>query len=523
LRVVKGFGEYSMIIVSSFFGSGHLEHCGKIKVAPDAKVNAGSGEWQDYCTSTKANTYTNSFISGSIENLGEIRMGNFTYSGGSVTGNPFIYTGGTLQLNNPIGTVIDPNSIFWPSTNGPTSVLSRGPLTMNVTRTLRELNCYPTSPLTLNAPLTVTFFHTSAHVTNAHNLTVVGSFNIGYVPMVIDSGGSFDSSPTYVGNVTLDYRGRGSHDVGPEWGSGTSVGVGVPLNVVIRGTVNMPSGPRRCPESLYIDPNGTLRLAATPGASLSVGGDWTNQGVFIHNSREVIFDGDLTLPYPYRQQINGSTTFANLTINNPLGILITDTIRVDQTLKFITGNLRVYGFSNLGTLILSGDVIGASSARHIVTERATDTGWGRVVRTIAANDGFQFPIGGSDTTYNPVTIALAPGDPAETFSVYVQDYLSPEPPIYPYQALEREWNIVEKTEGGNNATLKFYWNASDPASSGFDPASGIAIGRHNGSWWTNTTATYNAGPPTVLLHPFLLPLGRLPSAIQARLVTEQEQ
>jgi hypothetical protein len=144
--------------------------------------------------------------------------------------------------------------------------------------------------------------------------------------------------------------------------------------------------------------------------------------------------------------------------------------------------------------MLFGQVIGASATQHVVID-TYGVGRGRVVRTIAAGDSFQFPIGASDTTYNPVTIALAPGDPAETFSVYVQDYLSPEPPIYPYQALYRQWRIDEKTEGGNNATLKFYWNASDRASSGFDPALGIAIGRHNGSWWTNTTATYNAGPP----------------------------
>jgi hypothetical protein len=136
------------------------------------------------------------------------------------------------------------------------------------------------------------------------------------------------------------------------------------------------------------------------------------------------------------------TTFDYLTVNNPVGISVgdnrvptgillkggedvVDSVTVSQTLTFIAGNIRFGPYSSTDMnprLLISGSVSGASTTRHIV---AGDVG--RVMRSIAGGGSFQFPVGPTDGSYNPLTIALDPADTTETFSVRVYGGVSPAP------------------------------------------------------------------------------------------------
>ncbi len=366
--------------------------------------------------------------SASIENLGEIFIeGQFVSEAGSVTGNPFRYgINATLYLNNIAGSVIDSACAFWPSTNGPLRVNARGPVLMN-------------------APRTLYVFTAAAHITNAYHL----SFGANGTAM-IDPGGFFDSSPIYSDFVTLIYQSGGTYNVGKEWASGTAVGRGVPQNIKITNntTVIMPNSPRRCPGVLDIQGDfplisrGTLILSTLPGADLAIGIGWSkgSRGTFIPNSRQVVFDGNK------QGHFFGSTTFDNLTINNPAGVYLDGgPIEVKQTLTFIVGNIVTQGPS----LVLSGDVVGASPSAHVLT---LGTDYGRVERTISGGDSFQFPIGPTAMTYNPITIVLDPNDPTETFGVIVSNTATP-----PSLFVQPIWSIREATEGGNHAALTFQW------------------------------------------------------------------
>ncbi len=374
-------------------------------------------------------------VSGIVTNNGNMQVeGMFQLDqGGSASGNDFIYgSSGTFVFNHSSGSYsVDSGDIIWPSTSGPWRVIVQGPggIAMNVARALQQ-------------------FETAAAVTNADSLTVSGT-------VAINAGGFFDSPPTYNGEIALIYGANGSYDVGMEWGSGTAVGANVPLNVIIGGgaTVNMPNSPRTCPGDIYL--SGTLVLSTTAGADLSVGGDWYNDvynpGTLVPNSRAVIFNGT------EEQTLRGVTTFDDLTVDNPFGISVpgygnsevqeSDAVTVQRTLAFLAGNIRL-GAAWQSSLILSGSVRGASASRHVVTYE-----YGRVERSIAADSSFQFPIGPTASSYNPLTIALAPADTTETFSVRVDSTVASDDSLF----VQRTWDIQEATPGDNHAALRFQW------------------------------------------------------------------
>ncbi len=381
-------------------------------------------------------------LAGTFSNNGSTQIdGTFQLNqGGAVTGNEFIYDiGGRLIFNHSSGSYsVNSVDIIWPSTNSPARVIVQGP-----------------GGLTMNAARTVQDFDTAAGVTNADSLTISGI-------VAINAGGSFDSSPIYNGEATLVYGANGSYDVGTEWISGDSVGSGVPMNVVISAgaTVNMPDSARTCLG--YISISGTLVLSTTPGADLSVGGDWRNDlynpGTLTPNSRAVIFNGTA------EQILEGVTAFDDLTVNNPAGISVPGfdnseeqhlySVTVHQALTFIAGNIRL-GQNFEAYLILPGSVSGAANGRHVVTYEN-----GLVVRAIAGGGSFQFPIGPTETSYNPVMIALHPADPEETFSVRVDSTINLGA-LGDSLFVQRTWDISESFSGDNNAALTFQWAGAE--------------------------------------------------------------
>lgn len=414
-----------------------------------------------------AQIYGECRLAGALTNNGATLIdGTFQLDqGGVANGNDFEYgvlfgaPGGTLLFNNASGShEVNSGAVYWPATNGPANVIVQGAggITMNVARTV------------------IGFFEAAAGVTNVHNLTISGTVRI-------TTNGFFDSSPTYSDFATLVYT-DGLYDVGAEWKSGTSVGSGVPMNVEINEgtTVSMPGSPRTCPGNLSI--RGSLVLSTTPGADLSVGGNWSNDfynpGALISNSRAVIFNG------ANEQAIRGVNTFDNLIINNSAGVSVpgytdgsevfeTDSVTVQQTLTLTAGNIPL-GEDYEAYLVLSGSVSGASSTRHVVTYEN-----GVVIRSIAGGNSFQFPVGPTETSYNPLTIALDPADSTETFSVRVDSTIELGA-LSDSVCVQRTWDISEATGGDNHAALTFQWSGAEEGASFFRNNSSTYI--YNGDY-----------------------------------------
>jgi hypothetical protein len=157
---------------------------------------------------------------------------------------------------------------------------------------------------------------------------------------------------------------------------------------------------------------------------------------------------------------------------------------MNNVLTFTAGNLTL-GANNL-TLGSTATVTGAAATKCIVTN-----GMGIVSRAIAASGSFQFSIASTATSYNPLTIALAAGDPTETFSVRVQSSVNPSTPDNTL-CVQRTWNIDETTPNGNNATLTFGWITGENGSS-FSAIAGQGVFRHNGSAYSQVTTLGNPG------------------------------
>ena len=375
-------------------------------------------------------------VAGTLDNAGTLQIERiFQFDqGGTASGNDFLY-GEYAQLvfNNSVGSyVVDEDVVFWPEVDRPTRVLVQGAggITMSIARTVQE-------------------FETGAVITNADSLTITGS-------VTILAGGRFDVPPTYTGETTLVYSGNTLYNVGTEWRSGSSIGSGVPKNVMISegATVNMPASARTCLGNMDI--RGKLVLNKTPGANLYVGGNWESYfGEFVPNSRVVTFNGTV------QQIIRALATFDSLVVNNPAGILIPgnqyeviepDSVTVTTALIFQAGNIRL----DLGYLFLDGTVSGYSNTSHVVTY-----GEGRVVRSIAGGDSFLFPVAPTETSFNPLTIALAPTDTTETFSVRIDStthFFTSDDSLF----VQRTWDVQEERRSGDNhAALTFQWAGAE--------------------------------------------------------------
>lgn len=408
--------------------------------------------------------------------------------GGSVAGNKLVYSGSNsaLVLNVPAGSALDSANAFWPSINGPSRVHVQG-----------------AGGLTLNAPRTVNEFYTYVAVHGGNHLTVSKQ-------LVLWSGGSIIGAPTYLSGSTLNYQTGGTCARGDEW-SATS-GAGYPVHVTIGNntTLNYPNGSTAARaisgdlsiaegSALRMDfgnvgvnnpltiggnvhSDGTLSLGDAPGGDLYVGGNWTkfnNRGAFSPNSRVVVFNGSTE---QLIGGINSTHTFDHVKIANLAGVRLDNPATINQSLTFSTGN-----FILPYVLTLSGPVHGASKASHAVTLH-----FGYVAHVLSPGESFQFPVGGSATSYNPITISRTGLGGSQIFYVQVKDSFTVQPKL-PNSVLRRQWGI--STGNISNMTLTFQWEANDPAGSQFNPATGVAMGWHNGAQWVETTATYTAGPP----------------------------
>lgn len=197
--------------------------------------------------------------------------------------------------------------------------------------------------------------------------------------------------------------------------------------------------------------------------------------------------GTIVLNGTTPQVINGNISFNNLSINNPVGVaMIFSQDTVLGTLRFIDGNILL----NNNDFIIgpNATVNGADSGKCVVTNDR-----GVVKHRIAGGasaENFQFPVGPTLTTYNPLTIALQnnSSEPGETFGVGVSllDNAAPgfatiDTSLFAW----RIWTITERIPGANHANLTFQWNRNDE---------GSRIGIAHGSPVSVTTYRYNPAP-----------------------------
>ncbi|MBI1835701.1 MAG: hypothetical protein HYR91_00395 [Flavobacteriia bacterium] len=151
--------------------------------------------------------------------------------------------------------------------------------------------------------------------------------------------------------------------------------------------------------------NNVIITGTYTGASsgtLNLGGNWTNNGTFNHNSGTVVFNGSSA------QTLGGSSasTFNNLTISNSsTGVSLGVNSIVNSTLNFTAGLLKTVSYTlTIGTNASNGSVTNANSSRYIVAYDNAGT-IGYVKMFVNSITTYSLPIGDA-SNYTPMTWIL---------------------------------------------------------------------------------------------------------------------
>ncbi len=232
---------------------------------------------------------------------------------------------------------------------------------------------------------------------------------------------------------------------------------------------------------------GTTTAADSGTIDMTSGGTLIlNGAVTVTAAQAHLYAGTGTIEYLGVSPTVAGGTYNNLTINLNSGEAhLGGSSTVNGTL-YLGGSIILLDAYNL---TLGGTVTGTTSAGSCVVTNGT----GVVSRTIANAGSFTFPIGPSDSKYNPVTL----NNNTDSTYVYTAQVAVGDNPTTAdnTKAGNQTWTLTGSAAGGTGVDLSFTWLTSDAGAS-VTPASAVAW-YYNGSAWVQLGGTTAAGTPNV--------------------------
>jgi hypothetical protein len=223
-------------------------------------------------------------------------------------------------------------------------------------------------------------------------------------------------------------------------------------------------------KNVIIEPNATLTLS---GGTLSVAGDWTNNGTFTGSTGTVSFNGTGTATLGG----TSSTSFTNLSMDKTGSITLSVPTAVSGSLALNNGIIDL-GANNL--TLGSATVSGGSSSSYVKTAST-----GVLKRNVGTSATVFFPVGNS--AYNPAELTNTIG--TDIFSVRVVDAVyvnGTSGTLQSTEVVNRTWLIDEETAGGNSVKMKLYWNGVGEEATNFTSSSAfIAHYVSSAGMWDN--------------------------------------
>jgi hypothetical protein len=213
---------------------------------------------------------------------------------------------------------------------------------------------------------------------------------------------------------------------------------------------------------------------------LDLSGNFTNNAAFTHNSGSVRFVGSSASTL----SSSATTTFHNLTINNPGSVTMTGgTFQVANNMTFTNGVVN----QNATLVILNGaTATGASNQSHVN---------GTVRKT--GNQAFTFPVG-KNGFYRPISIS-APSVNTDQFSA--EYFNTPQSFGFTYLAPINHvssceyWNL-DRTAGSSNVSVTLSWNQAACSNYAILMIANMKVGYWNSSNWVDWGATSIIGNST---------------------------
>ncbi len=236
----------------------------------------------------------------------------------------------------------------------------------------------------------------------------------------------------------------------------------------------------------HIQASGNLNLGS---AQLSNGGyNFTLSGSLLGNG-VVSGNGKLLMIGDYKSI--SASTLQHLELNHANGYYLNSTAKLSGSLTLISGCLFL---GNFDLILQTGvSVSGITSSRFIVTN-----GTGSLKRN-NLTASVLFPIGASDSTYNPLT--LSNSGTGDNFKVRVVNNVLSQGisgTAINSSIVNRTWFIEEDSAGGSNATLSLSWNALDELN--YFNRNSCYLSHFSGSWNALSAGTATGSGPYALTH-----------------------
>lgn len=262
-----------------------------------------------------------------------------------------------------------------------------------------------------------------------------------------------------------------------EWYMGGSVSL--PASITTYNNLVIQTG---ATISTYLSANITVRnLTLTSGIldaralsgglvyNIIVTGNWTNSGTFISRTGTVTFNGTTA------QLLNGTIGPAlnNLTINNALGLTISNVTTVNGILTFTNG--RITTGAQVLVIGSTGSVSGAAAGRYV-------NGNLRKTFTVGSNISRSFEVGNA-STYNPVTLTFPTVSTSGTITVSENSGDHPQigsSCINAAESVNFYWSVINTTVTPANYNASFTFTAAD-----YDAGSSpnlFGLQHYNGVW-----------------------------------------
>jgi hypothetical protein len=288
------------------------------------------------------------------------------------------------------------------------------------------------------------------------------------------------ATPAYGLAATLKYNTSTDRTAGLEW-TATFAGSG---GVIISntGVITLNGNKVLDNTSLTIEDGATLNTSSSNNYELSIGGLFTNDGVFSANGSLITVAGNWVNNNTFSsgsgtvrfnggqsQLISGTalSTFNNLSIQNPSGVSLDLDVTVNGTLSFNTGKV-ITGPNHL-ILGNSATVSGASSSDYV---------YGNLVKGIESGTASKnFEIGDA-SVYAPVTLTFS-GTTNGTGSIAAATFSGESPEINssnidPSKNVNRYWSLENSGVTGFTSYDAAFTFASGEVDAGSDISSFIA-------------------------------------------------
>ena len=438
------------------------------------------------------------------------------------TGSSFTMSGGSLSVSRALAASTIAEAYLQAASNNVTGGTIQTPaaatsqvVDLNTNTPLFNINVSGTTntirleanPLTLRGSLAID----AGCIFNANSLNVSIAGNFANSNTTAATGvtvGGYQAGS--VSQVTTLNGSAGSQTITGASGNLTNFG-----NLVINNS--FPSG------SVALQPNSNLQvngnLTMTSGTVSAVANNITALGTVSNSSVHTSTTGNLILAGSSIQTVtgNGSGKFGNMTLNNSNGAVFGANQEVTGTLTLTSGLLRINSYSLVLSSTSLTSIVGATSARYIITSGNLSDGG--VTKTFPASmtaGNFIYPIGVSGK-YTPANYTLTTGGLGGTITIRPVNSKHPSATGSGTSFIRYYWSVTSNVIIVNALTHTYTYTAADEAGT---PANyrdarfkagawtiGITAGNPNITTriitFTNTDvqSDYTAGEPTAFVNP----------------------